>query len=194
MGAWWALGVRRLGALGVRSCLLPPPAGGERQKAQDLADPKPSSPLRGSGRGQHCLARRRWQRDRQEVRLRIEVVLARLVDDAQQLVAVGGRVRQHRVKLAPFKRRLVACVVDADDELGGRCSHERNRRKRLILNSRLPMPEASYQWISARCKVWSSRRTFATFPFACATFRGRKPSEDGRARECRCRRQTSRRW
>ena len=60
----------------------------------------------------------RRQSHREEVGLRVEIVLARFVDDSYELVLLGVGIEQAAIELAALKRRLIARVVDADDELG----------------------------------------------------------------------------
>lgn len=54
--------------------------------------------------------------DRREVARWVEVVLARVVDDAQHAVLLADGVREDAVDLAPLQGRRVGRVVEAEGE------------------------------------------------------------------------------
>ena len=57
------------------------------------------------------------QEDRTEERLRIEVILAGLIDDPQHIVLLGGCIAQRYVDFAFLKRDRIIMIVHADDQL-----------------------------------------------------------------------------
>lgn len=65
---------------------------------------------------QHGLARPSSKRDRREERRGKQIVLARLVDNPELTVFLGGGIRDRRVDLPRFERYLVALVAEAEDE------------------------------------------------------------------------------
>ena len=96
-----------------------------------------------------------------EESLRIEIILARFVDDANQPVLGRIGIRKNAIDLAALQRNFVPVILKADDELFCCRSHRRQSMKCLILKSRRPIPCASYPGTSAWRMVPSSSRTRA---------------------------------
>lgn len=71
------------------------------------------APLYGS---QHCLSDGLWELNRSEVALRIQVILARLVDYTKLLVLRRIRIAKNLIDLSSLKGDLVALVLDTNDK------------------------------------------------------------------------------
>jgi hypothetical protein len=67
--------------------------------------------------GKHRLPHRQWQLNFAEECLRIQIILAGLVNDPQQIVLPGRRTAKRDVDLPLLQRRLVGLIVDANDQL-----------------------------------------------------------------------------
>jgi len=63
------------------------------------------------------------QVDRREVSLRVEIIVARFIDDAKLLALRGVRIRKHRINLPTFERDFVALVSNANRKFFSSRSH-----------------------------------------------------------------------
>jgi len=113
------------------------------------------------GSGQDGLLDGLRQGDRAEERLRIKVATPGLIDNPEQTVLFSSRIAKRNVNFPLLKRRRIARVADAHDQLSWLFCHVSLQSRCLILNSLRPIPAASYQCTSARWIMPSSNRTRA---------------------------------
>ena len=113
--------------------------------------PTPVRSMRQLGCLQYSLANRNGQRERHKRYSRVQIVFTGLVYNANLCKFLGAMVGQCYIYLASLQGYLVSRVVNAYQEsICCFCHSGSLQRICLILNSRLPIPVASYQCISAR--------------------------------------------
>ena len=81
-------------------------------------------------RGQNCSLHRKRQCNRAEEGLRVEIILARFIDDPDKAALLRRGIKKRHVKLSSFERGRITIVLDADDQLLGlRLCHGFNVRE-----------------------------------------------------------------